>query len=407
MTTQPENAESAPWPPVPAHGAARKAALAQESITASGQAAPDLALLDVPRTSSYLNNKIRNVCLILSVLVVLNHARTLYFEYDWEGLKLASAEAVVVVAGPLESLVQHFLSGALGRITNPVFFAVSGFLFFYAWRADLASWRKKLQKRFFTLLMPYFIWSALGKAQGLVYYVIVNWEAVFPQGSRRGFTLGDLAAVYWNLSPPTQLWFLHDLMLIMVLWVPLLAFLASRLRLYMLPLILALYFVTMPKPIVDKAGLCYFSFGAVLGYVRSDLSFPAGGWRWGAIGVWLGVAMAYTLLSLYTEWRLQPLFRLMVLSGVVGMWALYDLLPQRAHHALGGLSSWRFFIYMGFDPLLPILQETWLRLVPSSQATRIASYFLLTAVVVSILVGVATKLRRHWPRFYYFITGGR
>lgn len=36
---------------------------------------------DSHRTSPYLNAKIRNICLILSVMVVLNHSRTLDMEY--------------------------------------------------------------------------------------------------------------------------------------------------------------------------------------------------------------------------------------------------------------------------------------------------------------------------------------
>lgn len=60
---------------------------------------------------------------------------------------------------PMYSLLRHVISEELARIAVPLFFFVSGFLFFYRSEFSLKTYGQKLKKRVRTLLIPYIFWN--------------------------------------------------------------------------------------------------------------------------------------------------------------------------------------------------------------------------------------------------------
>lgn len=364
-------------------------------------------VLSQPRIDSDTSHKIRSVCFILSVAVVFNHAATYEHVWDWQGYRTEPLPPGYFASAPVEIAIQQFLSGALGRITNPVFFLVSGFLFFYAWKPDAASWKRKLRRRAFTLLMPFFVWGFMGMFLNYLNYLGQHWRALLDPELRGPFGWGDVLVTFFNQYPPTQLWFLRDLMLIMVFGVPVLV-LAVRLRPFVfLPILAAAYFLMWSLPVADKNGFCFFALGAYLGCRQFQPQYPSHARRAMAIVLWLALACAYTILAIATDWNLQILFKCVVLAGIGGIWAAYDLFPASWQRALDRVSAFRFFVYMGFDPLLPILEKPLLAAVPPSEWWRLLVYFVLPLAVSALCVLAAWTINRWWPRFYYVITGGR
>ena len=113
------------------------------------------------------------------------------------------------------------------------------------------------------------------------------------------------------------------------------------------------------------------------------------------------------ILALFTDWDLKFMVNIVVLTGVFGIWAFYDLLPDCVCDWLTRLSPYRFFIYMAFDPILPILQRVVSQWVPATPVFNLASYFLYPAIVVALCVGMGMSLRSRLPRGYLVLTGGR
>ena len=353
------------------------------------------------------NTKIRNLCLILSVLVIFNHSTSgVWISGSEQQPSVTRSEAGIAVAS-WETVVQFFLSGSMWRVTNPVFFMASGFLFFFGWRPTLLGLHRKLSKRVFTLFSPYLIWIGLSMSLNFVSYILANFPNFQHEWVAGRISWSQVMTFFLNMPRSGQLWFLHDLLLIMAFAVPVLALVLPRLRGWTIPLFLALYFSDIPNPGVGRPGLCFFAIGATLGYLRLQPKFPSLVWRRIAVMAWVGTAGAYTILSLLTDWQLKPLFNLLVLVGIVGVWAFYDLLPARMHNWLTGLSPYRFFIYMMFDPLLPILQRViapWLAPTPLIQ---LLCYFVMPLIVIALCVGIAGSLRQRLPRGYAVLTGGR
>jgi surface polysaccharide O-acyltransferase-like enzyme len=363
-----------------------------------------------PRISRYNEAKIRNVCLLLSIAVVFNHAITVGDLRQWQGESVSGPAAEEISAAPLEAILEYFLSGALGRIANPLFFMVSGYLFFWSWKPDWPSLLRKWRHRAFTLLVPLILWSVLGKALWTLDHLWINRGPVAAMARAGEWGGREVISTFVEMNGPSQLWFIQQLLLLMVLVAPILAWMLPRVGWWIVPPLVILYFTPGMDPLLGifrKPSLCFFATGALLGIRSHELVLRSRNWSRGVFVFWMVAAIAYTGLAATSDAALGPVLKLVVLIGIAGCWAAYDLLPERLHDWLAVWAPYRFVIYMGFDPLLPILQRHFLTSFSANQASRIAAYLVFPCVVVVICVIAARMLYRLAPGIYFVIAGGR
>ncbi|MGE3312056.1 MAG: acyltransferase [Limisphaerales bacterium] len=362
-----------------------------------------------PAVSEYNNAKIRNLCLLLSIAVVFNHAVTWGDLRLWQGESIAMPDLADGAVGRFELLSQFFVSGALGRITNPVFFLASGYLFFWAWRPSWSSLCRKWKRRTLSLLAPWAIWAALGKLLWLADYLVTNRHALGVMIRKGTWGGEELLMTYLGMHVPSQLWFLQQLMYLMVFVVPVLIWLLPRLGWWVLGLGAILFFIPGLDPILifRKPGLCFFTVGALLGYKAQDLALPSRRHAWILTGAWLVGAAAYTAAAVFGSMPLTAIYKALVLLGVVGIWGAYDVFPETFRRGLGHLAPYRFFVYMGFDPLLPILHKHGYGAFAGSEMGRVAAYVVFPLAVVFLCTAGARLLLAISPGVYDVVSGGR
>ena len=58
----------------------------------------------------------------------------------------------------LNSVVQNFIGQGIVRVAVPIFFLISGYLFFYNFVPSMEKWKYKFKSRFHSLFIPYVIW---------------------------------------------------------------------------------------------------------------------------------------------------------------------------------------------------------------------------------------------------------
>jgi len=195
----------------------------------------------------------------LAVLVVLIHANNSFFR------ELAGEDGNGVI---------YFLSRVLPTFAVPLFFAMSGYLFFLnLTEFGLADYKEKLKRRTLTLLLPYVVWNLLAFAL----YALRDIAA--GQALQNSFSpnllwgckpLGILSENFfgWTLPPATapvleQLWFVRDLIVCVVL-TPLIYIVLRRGRVAGL-LCFAFVFYARLWPNwcgVSFTGLWFFALGA-------------------------------------------------------------------------------------------------------------------------------------------------
>ena len=201
----------------------------------------------------------------LALLVVLIHTQNKI----WQA---AEAQDSLWFSVPV-----HFLSRCLPAVAVPLFFAISGFLFFYQKQTfTLADQREKLRKRCVTLLLPYVVWNLLAFLLAPLKTLLQggDWKTALQTFSPLEIFWGDISAetsanlwgmTVWVSSYPEldQLWFIRDLMIV-VLFAPLLHFLLRRvpfLFLFVLSVVGLLQLWQNPLG-MRMAGWFYFSLGA-------------------------------------------------------------------------------------------------------------------------------------------------
>ena len=116
---------------------------------------------------------------------------------------------------------QEFISGMLGRCAVPLFYVISGYLFFLKVSDGMKSIYAKIQKRMRTLLVPYII--------GCLFFVLFGVMIAITPGISR-YVNGSvmplfneslhqiICSIFYDSGSGTpcafQLWFLRDLILI-------------------------------------------------------------------------------------------------------------------------------------------------------------------------------------------------
>lgn len=114
----------------------------------------------------------------------------------------------------------YFMAEGIGRVAVPVFFAISGYLFFYRVRDFTPElYKSKLSKRVKSLLVPYLIWNTL-------FIGLFFLKGVPPLSSFYPSAANFQISTYWLLNSYIgldgypllyPLWYVRDLMIIVLI----------------------------------------------------------------------------------------------------------------------------------------------------------------------------------------------
>ena len=105
------------------------------------------------KDQSVLSNTIDFLRFPLIIAVVFIHC-------DPAPMVIGGKELVEKNTYPIYSLLRWIVSEEVAKIAVPLFFFISGFLFFYRSPSlTISDYVKKLKKRARTLLIPYILWN--------------------------------------------------------------------------------------------------------------------------------------------------------------------------------------------------------------------------------------------------------
>ena len=158
------------------------------------------------KMTQYLSDKLRVLSLVSIILVLYIHS----------GFHADEIEGMV-----WNDSVQTFVSGMIGRCAVPLFYVISGYLFFLKVPEGMKSIYGKMRKRVGTLVVPYIIGCLFFVGFGVLMAVLPGVSKYMNSSMVPLFSMpiGEiLRSVFYdagNGSPCAfQLWFLRDLILI-------------------------------------------------------------------------------------------------------------------------------------------------------------------------------------------------
>src|SRR4030042_3750007 len=157
--------------------------------------------------SSVVSRSLRVAYLFAIVLIIAIHYNS----------RIATPDAPVDQGN---HLVQEFITNGIARVAVPLYAFSAGFFFFLSYR-DVFPYLKNLKKRTRTLLVPYLVVSAAMSIALLILRVLVKRNC--------DLHLLDLLGEILFHPRAAQLWFLRDLLLLVII-APGIRFLAKALR---------------------------------------------------------------------------------------------------------------------------------------------------------------------------------
>lgn len=347
-------------------------------------------------------------------------------QYQSEKLKVLSFVAIILVlyihsgfhdtpneiqGMAINHYLQESISGMLGRCAVPLFYAISGYLFFLNTENGIIAIFRKMKKRVKTLLVPFVIAALFFPAFYLLMEIFpftnhfINGSTAFSQNLQQ--PIGEiLCSLFWHTpggSTPWafHLWFLRDLIVIVAIspllyfvkkiigsgLLVLILFIASFFQIEILPVYALLWFMAGDAFLMklDKANTYWIP---VVFIVLCIAEFVIPGLPWNQIQI--------------------PIIAL----GILSIWNLYDkIVPAsfelKKHKWLYLSCSFTFFIYLFHEPTLNIIRKLLILPLGRSSWGFAINYLVSPWVFAGIFIFVGYYLKKYLPRIYAICVGGR
>lgn len=304
--------------------------------------------------------------------------------------------------------IQEMISSVIGRTAVPMFFMISGMLFFRNIN-DLGNVLSKMKKRARTLLVPFLI---AGLFLPAVYLVMgqLPWTAQFIN-SNDMFSGVDsvwtvLQSLYLYVPGVDQpwgfhLWFLRDLIII-IAFGPILYLARKRLG----------------GGIVVAALFCLTYISVKLSLFTSMFWFMTGDWllmKSSKVKSWLWVIIYFvvSVCQMLMPNEVWDYFLLPItLMGVLALWSFYDYIVGadfnlKEHRLLTTICQFTFFIYLYHEPTINILRKLMIIPLGRSSLGFAVNYILSPWIFVLIAVPVGMLMKKYIPKIYSILVGGR
>ena len=321
---------------------------------------------------------------------------------------------------PWLNYVIDFFSAVLPTIAVPLFFFISGFLFFYKIDFSKAIYIKKLKSRSRTLLIPYLIWNFIGFLI-LLTQMEPRFFSLFPLLKDYRIDLTEFLSYFWirdlPMDPPTEravpidgpLWFVRDL-IILVLVSPLIYWLIKKLKYWLVVLLGIVWFFHLGKHI-GLPGLChqsifFFPLGAYFSINKINFVELANKIKWSpCLYAILAIGDTITKGEPYNHW----FHNLGVMVGIFAVVCIASLLLVKDRvHINKFLSDASFFVFAAHGLFISKFMKALIMTVqPQSSLVVLFIYFFVPITTILICLGIYKILNRWMPSLARVVTGGR
>lgn len=360
--------------------------------------------------NEYLSKKISFLSLISMLAVVFIHA------YNYTDTFLQPHTIITEGLHPV-ACIEYAISNALTRFAVPMFFMISGFLFFFGKNFDSSTYAKQVRKRCRSVLSVFLIFSVLSF---LVCHLVYRFtgEGVIGMIDER-ITRNPLYALLQNPFA-FQLWFLAQLF-IMCIISPVIYFLIKKLS-FIFPIILACLWFADKQLVVggytlfNSDAYMFFTLGAYVALKMPDIrglyqkTENKKIWLVSVI-LWIGAVIIYTLFSATAEkssYIQLVLYKLCVILGISSVWLSFDRFSMNLLEKPVGktLTENNFMVYLLHEPLLHIIFMSTITYF-NSDIVHIILYFVVPALIILFCAYIGKFLRNKYPKLNNILTGGR
>lgn len=347
----------------------------------------------------YLSDKIKLLSLFSIILVLYIHSGFHNYSNEILGMKF-------------NNMLQEFISGKIGRCAVPLFYMISGFLFFQNTNYGIISIYSKMRKRVYSLVIPYIIACLFFPLFFVLLGIIPNTDK-FVNGDGISFYFKQpfsviISSIFYKIPGETsplafQLWFLRDLIIVIAIS-PILYVLRKYFNKYILVLLFfCLNLSVNISSYFPTTALLWFMLGDA---VINDMSKLKSKFI-------LVTFLIISLLEMYYGVKLPKYISIPItLLGIIGIWGIYNnivsekfILKNNKYLCLA--CSATFFIYLFHEPTLNIVRKLLVVVFGQSSFGFAASYLLSPWIFAFVAIIIASLMKNYIPRVYSILVGGR
>ncbi|WP_343563103.1 acyltransferase [Sphingobacterium sp.] len=344
-----------------------------------------------------------------------------FIHTDFSDIVMGGVKQISFVNYPIFSFIFSLFSKVIFELCVPLFFFISGFLFFY--KTAGFSWEiylQKLKKRVRSLLVPYIFWNLAV----IVFLLLAQtfFSGTLVSGRNKLITDYSLTDWLWSLWDTSHVnphlrktlpvnspfWFIRDLMVV-VLSSPLIYVLIKKLKAYAV-ILLGLLWIFNPffyLPGLSTVAFFFFTAGAYfsinnknfVGAMRPLLSI--------ALIVYVLLVVAQLVFRGLAWWA--DLYCAGIMIGVVAVVAVSAHFIERGSWRTNAfLAESSFFIYAYHRlPLVFVIKFLFMLLKPQAEGLLLFLYLACPTIIIVLGLVIYSLLKQFWPRFTAMISGGR
>ena len=359
------------------------------------------------KMSKYLSRKLKFISVFAMAAVVLLHS----YNYADDFLMPTTRISEGFKAAPM---VEYFFSNMMCRYAVPLFFIISGFLFYRTYKNTVKGYLLKLKKRAYSLLMPYLIWSALS---GMLITILAQFSLFNSLDIVKERALDWSQFYLYLLNPPAfPLWFVQQLMMYAILS-PIIYLLLKYTRGFIM-IVPAVLWAMDYNFIINFSGLFFFCVGACFAIFEKDRSYAYTDNRLLTVIfglIWVGLSLVNTFIaalgdkdSAVISVTMQTISKLNECVGVIANWYIFDHIAKRITDKKGFIiaATHIFFVYAMHEPLLHLCWQFALRQSDNTLG-HLALYFCLPLSLSAVCVAVSMAFRKNFRKAHSLFTGGR
>ena len=313
----------------------------------------------------------------------------------------------------------YTLLRCIGDVAVPMFFFISGYLFFLCkGEFTFDVWKSKVKRRVGTLLVPYILWNAIYLLYLLLIYYLFPSIQTSSSDFIKNFTVGSVVTAFWGglyecpvLAP---LWFIRNLMVLVLFSYPI-YFVIRRVPALLYVLLLSLFGLWIFKIGLDVFGVgvhssLFYVMGAFFSIKQVDLMRLIS--RYAKFVCLLYCMMVVADVILWRNgWEWLSYYHQFLL--IIGLFAMFGVIYLLAKYSdsffrfISSLAKYSFFVYAAHMFIMNIPNKFWPLLLPVNTFTLISMQILIPIFVSFLLIMLYKGLDRIAPRCLSVLCGGR
>lgn len=356
--------------------------------------------------NKYLSIKLKALSFFAIILVVFLHSYNLTFNMSSVSISMTKGYNVII---------QYFISYGITRIAVPLFFMMSGYLFYNGLiSGKIKEYTPKFKKRFKSLVLPYFIWSLLGLLFYFMLQSIPQSKPFFTKILIKDFTIYDFFNALFLNPIPYQLWFIRDL-IVLVLLSPLIYLALSKIKYLLIVFFAVIWILDINFIFLTSESLLFFSLGGFFNIRKSNLQISNISKQ--RIFIWPLFWILFTVLQTFLyfsnpdhEFIIRLFHKVGLSFGIVSIWIYYDALFKNydiSQKKIYPYFEYTIFIFLCHEPLLTILKKIFYYLLGATNNTSFVVFIITPILTVLICILIARILKGTIPKIYQITTGGR